>query len=130
MYAWNIVSKLSIIIEIDFILQVHSSPGNVLRKLNSKCNGFICFLLFFYLMSFKAKYRSLVICKITRSVDKDKQLAWTSILKAMMMLKKAWGWYYLKWVDMLGHLKLKMRIIRWNSNLMSFRIVNEKTRKD
>ena len=39
----------------------------------------------------KAKYRSLVARKITRAVDKDKQLAETSILKAMMMLKKAWG---------------------------------------
>ena len=29
-------------------------------SINSKCNGFICFLLFFYLRSFKAKYRSLV----------------------------------------------------------------------
>ena len=58
---------------------------------NSKCNGFICFLLFFYLRSLKAKYQSLVIRKIIRVVDKDKQLARTSILKAMMMLKKAWG---------------------------------------
>ena len=57
---------------------------------NSKCNGFICFLYFFYLRSLKAKYRSLVVRKITRAVDKDKQLAETSILKAMMMLKRAW----------------------------------------
>ena len=58
---------------------------------NFKCNGFIRFLLFFYLRSLKAKYRSLVIYKIIRAVDKDKQLARTSILEAMMMLKKAWG---------------------------------------
>ena len=41
-------------------------------------------------MSLKAKYGSLVVRKITRAVDKDKQLAETSILEAMMMLKKAW----------------------------------------
>ena len=41
-------------------------------------------------MSLKAKYGSLVVRKITRAVDKDKQLAETSILKAMMMLKRAW----------------------------------------
>ena len=35
---------------------------------------------------FKAKYESLVIRKIIRAVDKDKQLARTSILEAMMML--------------------------------------------
>ena len=58
---------------------------------NSKYNGFICFLLFSYLRSLKAKYRSLVICKIIRVVDKDRQLAWTSVLNAMMMLKKSWG---------------------------------------
>ena len=39
----------------------------------------------------KAKHQSLVIRKIIRAVDKDKQLAQTSILKAMMMLKQAWG---------------------------------------
>ena len=39
----------------------------------------------------KAKYRSLVIRKIIRAVDKDKQLARTSILEAIIMLKKAWG---------------------------------------
>ena len=39
----------------------------------------------------KAKYRSLDICKIIRAVDKDKPPAQTSILKAMMMLKKVWG---------------------------------------
>ena len=49
------------------------------------------FSFFFYLRSFKAKPRSLVIRKITRAVDKDKQLVRTPILKAMMMLKKAWG---------------------------------------
>ena len=38
-----------------------------------------------------SKYRSLVIRKIIRVVDKDKQLTRTSILEAMMMLKKAWG---------------------------------------
>ena len=58
---------------------------------NSKCNGFICFLLFFYFRSLKAKYQSLVIRKIIRAVDKDKQLARTSIIEAMMMLKKTWG---------------------------------------
>ena len=41
-------------------------------------------------MSLKAKYGSLVVRKIIRAVDKDKQLAETSILEAMMMLKKAW----------------------------------------
>ena len=49
------------------------------------------FLFFFYLSSLKAKYQSLVIRKIIRAVDKDKQLARTSILEAMMMLKKVWG---------------------------------------
>ena len=39
----------------------------------------------------KAKYRSLAIRKTIRAVDKDKQLALTSILEAMMILKKAWG---------------------------------------
>ena len=39
----------------------------------------------------KAKYRSLVIRKIIRAVDKDKQLARTSILETIIMLKKAWG---------------------------------------
>ena len=39
----------------------------------------------------KAKYCPLVIRKIIRAVDKDKQLARTSILEAMIMLKKAWG---------------------------------------
>ena len=33
----------------------------------------------------------MVIRKIIRAVDKDKQLTRTSILKAMMMLNKAWG---------------------------------------
>ena len=46
---------------------------------------------FLYFRSLKVKYRSLVICKIIRVIDKDKQLARTAILKAMMMLKKAWG---------------------------------------
>ena len=58
---------------------------------NSKCNHFICFHLFFYLRSLKAKYRSLAIRKTIRVVDKDKQLALTSILEDMMILKKAWG---------------------------------------
>ena len=49
------------------------------------------FLFFFYLSSLKAKYQSLVIRKIIRAVDKDKQLARTSVLEAMMILKKAWG---------------------------------------
>ena len=57
----------------------------------SKCNGFLCFFLFPYLHSLKAKYQSLVIYNIIRVVRKNKQLAWTSILEAMMMLKKAWG---------------------------------------
>ena len=34
----------------------------------------------------------MVIRKIIRTVDKDKQLAQTSIFEAMMMLKKPWGW--------------------------------------
>ena len=46
---------------------------------------------FFYLQSLNAKYRSLVIRKIIRALDKDKQLARTSILEVMMILKKAWG---------------------------------------
>ena len=33
----------------------------------------------------------MVIREIIRAVDKDKQLARTSVLEAMMMLKKAWG---------------------------------------
>ena len=46
---------------------------------------------FFYLRSLKAKYQSAIIRKIIRAVDKDKQLARTSVLEAMMMLNKAWG---------------------------------------
>ena len=46
---------------------------------------------FFYLRSLKAKYQSFVIYKIIRAVNKDKQLAWTWILKAMIMLKEALG---------------------------------------
>ena len=41
-------------------------------------------------MSSKAKYQSLVIRKIIRAVDKDKQLPRTSIFEAMIMLKTAW----------------------------------------
>ena len=41
-------------------------------------------------MSLKAKYQSLVIRKIIRAVDKDKQLPRTSIFEAMIMLKTAW----------------------------------------
>ena len=40
-------------------------------------------------MSSKAKYQSLVIRKIIRAVDKDKQLPRTSIFEAMIMLKTA-----------------------------------------
>ena len=50
----------------------------------------LCFLLFFYLRSLKAKYRSLVIRKIIRAVDEGKQLVRTSILEAMMLMKN-WG---------------------------------------
>ena len=46
---------------------------------------------FFYLRSLNAKYQSLVVCKIITAVDKDKQLARTSIFEVMMILKKAWG---------------------------------------
>ena len=45
----------------------------------------------FKIRSLKAKYQFQVIRKIIRAEDKDKQLAQTSFLKAMMMLKKAWG---------------------------------------
>ena len=45
---------------------------------------------FFYLQPLNAKYRSLVIRMIIRALDKDKQLARTSILEVMMILKKAW----------------------------------------
>ena len=45
---------------------------------------------FLYLRSLKAKYQSLVILKIIRAVDKDKQLVRTSTHEAMIMLKKAW----------------------------------------
>ena len=41
------------------------------------------FLFFFYLSSLKAKYQSLVIRKIIRAVDKDKQLARTLVLEAI-----------------------------------------------
>ena len=61
---------------------------------NSKCNGFICFFHFFNLRSLnsdQAKYQSLVMYKIIGAVGKDKQLVRTSILEAMMMLKKARG---------------------------------------
>ena len=53
---------------------------------------FFYFSFFFSLSlrSLKAKYRSLVIRKITRELEKDKQLPRTSILEAMMMLKTAW----------------------------------------
>ena len=47
------------------------------------------FFLSLSLRSLKAKYRSLVIRKITRELEKDKQLPRTSILEAMM-LKTAW----------------------------------------
>lgn len=40
--------------------------------------------------SLKAKYRSLVIRKIIRSVEKNRELASTSILEAMVMLRKSW----------------------------------------
>ena len=40
--------------------------------------------------SLKAKYRSLVIRKTIRAVDKNKQLPRISILEVMMMLKTAW----------------------------------------
>ena len=50
---------------------------------------FYMFSPFFLSQVLKAKYRSLVISKIIRAVDKDKQSARTSILKAMMILKKA-----------------------------------------
>ena len=40
--------------------------------------------------SLKAKYQSLIIRKIIRAVDKDKQLPRTSIFEAMIMLKTAW----------------------------------------
>ena len=39
----------------------------------------------------KAKYRSLFIRNIIRAVNRDKQLARTSILEAMMILKKVWN---------------------------------------
>ena len=67
-------------------------PWKCFKKIsrNSKFNGFICFLLFFYLRSLKAKCQSLFIRMIISAVDKDKQLAKTSILKTMMRLKKAW----------------------------------------
>ena len=52
---------------------------------------FFYFSFFFLsLRSLKAKYRSLVIRKIIRELEKDKQLPRTSILEAMMMLKTAW----------------------------------------
>ena len=40
-------------------------------------------------MLLKAKYLSLVVCKITRAVAKDKQPTRASIFKAATMLKKA-----------------------------------------
>ena len=63
LYAWNIVSKVWRILVLSF-----------------KSNNFICFLLFCYLRSLKAKYPSLVIPKIIRALDKDTQLVRTSIL--------------------------------------------------
>ena len=48
------------------------------------------FSFFFYLRSLKANFLSLVIRKIIRASDKDKQLARTSIYEAMMILKKVW----------------------------------------
>ena len=82
------MKNISIIIEI-YVL-VHSSPGNVLRKHRVIPNVMVLYV-FFYLRSLKAKHRSLVIRNIIRAVDKDKQLALTSILEAMMILKKAWN---------------------------------------
>ena len=58
---------------------------------NSKCNSLTCLHYFSYLRSLEAKYQTLVTRKIIRAVSKDKQLARTSILEAIMMLKKAWG---------------------------------------
>ena len=46
---------------------------------------------FLYLRSLKAKYQPLVIRKIIRAVDKEKKLAQTSMLEAMMMLNKTCG---------------------------------------
>ena len=68
-------------------------PWQCLKKTssNSKCNSFTCFLYFSYLRSLKAKYQSLVIRKTIRVVSKDKQLVRTSILEAIMVLKKVWG---------------------------------------
>ena len=84
------MKNISIIIE---ICLSSFFPWQCFKKTssNSKCNSFMFFLFFFYLSSLKAKYQSLVIRKIIRAVDKDKQLARTSILEAMMMLKKVWG---------------------------------------
>ena len=50
-------------------------PGNVLRKHRVVPNVMVLYVFtrFFYLRSLKAKYRSLVIRKIIREVDNDKQ---------------------------------------------------------
>lgn len=54
-------------------------------------NDYHMFLsLFLFLRSLKAIYRSLVIRKIIRELEKDK-LSQTSILEAMMMLRTAWN---------------------------------------
>ena len=57
LYAWNIVDKVWRMSVLSFF------PWQCLKKApsNSKSNSFICFLLFFYLRSLKAKYPSLVI---------------------------------------------------------------------
>ena len=84
------MKNISIIIE---LIRLSSFfPWQCFKKTlsNSKCNCFICFLLFYYLRSLKAKYRSLVtLGNIIRAVDEDKQLARKSILEAIMTLKKA-----------------------------------------
>ena len=85
------MKNISIIIEIDFILHVFSSSGNVLRKHRLILNVTVLYVFSFFSISGHSRLNTDHWLKITTSVGKDKQLARTSILKAMMMLKKAWG---------------------------------------
>ena len=56
---------------------------------NSKCNGFICFLLFSISGHWRLKTAPWLFVRSSEDkVGKDKQLAQTLILEAMIMLKK------------------------------------------
>jgi len=55
-----------------------------------KLNIYYNILLFLFFRSLKAKYRSLVLRKIIRALEKKAEVPKTSILEAMVMLKTTW----------------------------------------